>query len=98
MSVARSIFGPCVLLGEWPNARRSLYLVHMGVRVGATSVALVVSGSDLPLRGVGLTDRSMQRCADGAVSRFGTMSPVTVRATTLVFGPVKFDRVVKFVH
>ena len=45
-----------------------------------------------------MTDRSLQRRADGAVSWFGTTSPVTVRVTTLVFGPVKFDRVVKFVH
>jgi len=27
-----------------------------------------------------------------------TMSPVTVRVTTLVFGPVKFDRVIQLVH
>ena len=59
---------------------------------------LVVSGSGLPLRGGGLTDRSLQRRANGAVSRFGTMSPVSVRVTTLVFGPVKFDRVIKLVH
>jgi len=35
-----------------------------------------------------LTDRSLQRRADGAVSRFGTMSPVTVRVIPMVFGPV----------
>jgi len=45
-----------------------------------------------------LTDRSLQRRADGAVSLFGPMSPVTVRVTTLMFGPVKFDRVIKLVH
>jgi len=36
--------------------------------------------------------------ADGAISRFGTMSPVTVRVSPLVFGPVKFDRAIKLVH
>jgi len=45
-----------------------------------------------------MTDRSLQRRADGDVLRFGTMSPVTVRVATLVFGPVKFDRVIKLVY
>ena len=52
-------------------------LIRPEKRGGATSVALIVSGSDLPLRGVGLTDRSLQRRADGAVSRFGTIIQVT---------------------
>jgi len=42
--------------------------------------------------GVGYPHRTLQRRADGAVSRLGPMSPVTVRVTTLVFVPVKFDR------
>ena len=68
-------------------------------------VALVVSGSDLPLRGGNLSLRGsvtpIGHCSGapvGAVSRFGGMSPVTVRVTTLVFVPVKFDRDVKLVH
>ena len=68
-------------------------------------VALVVCGSDLPLRGVtfllgGLVNppRSLQRRAIGAVSRFGPMSAVTVRVTTLVFVPVQFDRDIELVH
>jgi len=46
-------------------------------------------GGNFTLRGKDLTDRSLQRRTDGAVSRFGPMSPVTVRVTTLVFVPVK---------
>jgi len=53
---------------------------------------------DLPLRGVGLTDRSLQRRADSVHSQFKPMSPVTVRVTTLVFGPVKFERDIQLVH
>jgi len=49
-------------------------------------------------REVLIPHRSPQRRADGAVSRFGPMPPVTVRVTTLVFVPVKFDRDVKLVH
>ena len=74
-----------------PSGHESQYSMYTSVGRGATSVTIVVSGSDLPLRGVGLTDRSLQRRADGAVSRFGTMSLVTVRVTTLVSGPVKFS-------
>ena len=55
-------------------------------------VALVVSGSDLPLRGVtfllGGSVTPLGHCSGApisAVSRFGGMSPVTVRVTTLVF-------------
>jgi len=55
-------------------------------------VALVVSGSDLPLRGVGLTDRPLQRRADGAVSQFRKKSPVTVRVTTLEFRSIKLRK------
>ena len=68
-------------------------------------VALVVSGSDLPLSGVtfplGGSVTPIGHCSGapiGAVSRFGRMPPVIVRVATLVFVPVKFDRDIKLVH
>jgi len=72
--------------GQKPNPRRradpTQTVYAHPFRRAQTQVDLVVSSSDLPLRG------SLQRRV-GAVSRFGRMSSVTVRMTTLVFGPVR---------